>query len=251
MSGPIALHGGGEFQSGDEPFLERLLELARSSRGDLSKGPLRIAIVPTAAARGRPALVGAHGTAAFERVASAVTPEGSASIRVEVVDVLDAASAADPDLVSRLVAADVIHLPGGDPDLIPTILSGTAVWEAIVEANRRGAVLAGASAGAMALATWTWTQGGGMPGLGLVPGLIVVPHANAGSWANTSQRVRTGIPHGLGLLGVAERTAVISRPLEGPIWDVVGEGEARWQAEGADPDATSVVKAGGTLRLPR
>ena len=31
MSGPVALHGGGEFQPGDEPFLEALVRLARTA----------------------------------------------------------------------------------------------------------------------------------------------------------------------------------------------------------------------------
>ncbi len=52
MSGPIALHGGGEFLPGDEPFLAALLDLAaRRVRGDR---PIRVTVVPTATARGRP-----------------------------------------------------------------------------------------------------------------------------------------------------------------------------------------------------
>ena len=158
MSGPVALHGGGEFQPGDEPFLQRLLGLAREGSGRAADGPLKVAIVPTAAARGRPDLVGAHGTAAFERVAGRASA-GADAVTIDVVPVLDAASASDAGLAARLEAADVIHLPGGDPDLIPSILAGTAAWDAIVAAHRRGAVLAGASAGAMALAGWTWTPG--------------------------------------------------------------------------------------------
>ena len=165
MSGPIALHGGGEFQAGDEPFLRRVLELATAVGGE----PVRVVLVPTAAARGRPHLVGAHGTEAFERVAAMASPE-PIEIVVEVVSVVDATSATDPASASRLAAADLIHLPGGDPDLIPSILRGTSAWDAILAAHARGAVLAGASAGAMALAPWTWTPGGGIQGLGLVPG---------------------------------------------------------------------------------
>ncbi len=259
MNGPVALHGGGEFQAGDEPFLRRLLELAvaaAASRGATVGDPIRIVIVPTAAARGRPLLVGAHGTEAFERVAAS-TSKPPIAIRVEVVPVIDPASAADPGFVTCLGAADLIHLPGGEPDLIPSILPGTAAWAAILGAHRRGAVLAGASAGAMALAPWTWTPGGGMAGLDLVAGLVVAPHADPASWASAIERFRSWLPTGLGLLGVAERTGVISRPgspgtgATGPAgWDVVGEGEARWLPPGADPASTLVVGAGGRLRLP-
>ena len=245
MSGPVALHGGGEFQAGDEPFLRRVLELATAVGGE----PVRVVLVPTAAARGRPHLVGAHGTEAFERVAAMASPE-PIEIVVEVVSVVDATSATDPASASRLAAADLIHLPGGDPDLIPSILRGTSAWDAILAAHARGAVLAGASAGAMALAPWTWTPGGGIQGLGLVPGLVVVPHAGASTWAQALGRFRRGVPDGLGALGVAERTAAISRPDEPGVWDVVGTGEVRWLAAGANPDSTLVVAPGGSLRLP-
>ena len=33
MSGPVALHGGAEFQSGDEPFLAALLDAAAPAAG--------------------------------------------------------------------------------------------------------------------------------------------------------------------------------------------------------------------------
>lgn len=263
MTGAIALHGGGEFQPGDEPFLARLLFLAAEAvaeRGGGPQEPIRIVILPTAAARGRLALVGEYGRGAFERVAASGASGAfgvvGRPVGVEVVAVVDAASAADADLAGRLLAADLIHLPGGDPDLIPTILPGTAAWRAIVAAHGRGAVLAGASAGAMALASWTWTPGGGMTGLGLVRGLVVVPHADPASWSSAIERFGAWLPVGMGLLGVTERTGVISRPGvaarpgEAAIWDVVGEGEARWMPAGAAEAATLVVPAGGSLLLP-
>lgn len=252
MSGPIALHGGGEFQAGDEPFLRRVLELAGVAARRTAGGTIQVVILPTAAARGRPALVGAQGSAAFERVAKGVASVSAdpIAIEVEVVSVVDAGSAADPALAARLAAADLIHLPGGDPDLIPTILAGTPAWEAIVVAHRGGAVLAGASAGAMALAPWAWTPGGGIPGLGLVPGLIVVPHAGPANWTKSLERFRHWMPAGLGVLGLAERTGAISRPDEPGVWDVVGAGEVRWLAAGQEPGSTLVVAIGGSLRLP-
>ncbi|MGZ9277403.1 MAG: Type 1 glutamine amidotransferase-like domain-containing protein [Candidatus Limnocylindrales bacterium] len=219
MHGAIALHGGGEFLPGDERFLGAILELA--PRVD---GRVRIAIVPTAAARGRPAVAGSHGVEAFERVAE------NAGIRLEamVVPVVDTASADDGSLAQRLMAATLIHLPGGDPDLIPTVLPGSAAWAAMRRANEDGAVLAGASAGAMALADWTWTSGGGMPGLGLVPGIVVAPHIDAASWSRSVQRFGGGVPGHLAVLGLGERTGVIIPAEGGRPWRVVGEGEVRW-----------------------
>lgn len=241
MTGPIALHGGGEFLPGDEPFLRAILELAPRDGG-----VVRIAVVPTAAARGRPDLAAANGIAAFQRLAA----EGGLEVVAESVRVVDAASAADLALAEMLAAATLIHLPGGDPDIIPALYPGTAAWAGIGRARQAGAVLAGASAGAMALAAWTWTPAGVVPALGLVPGVIVAPHADATSWARWVARFGGSVPATIGPLGLAERTGVIvPGDGTGPC-RVVGEGEVRWLAAGArDVGATVIARDGETLDL--
>ena len=240
MNGTIALHGGGEFLPGDERFLRAILD-----RAPTGSGVIRIAIVPTAAARGRPELAAANGVAAFERVGATV----GVAVRAHAVAVVDAASAADADLAATLAAADLIHLPGGDPDLIPALYPGTAAWAAIREALERGAVLAGASAGAMALGSVTWTPGGPVPGLALVPGIVVVPHADAASWSANLVRFGQAIPDRIGVLGIGERTGVLIDPA-GP-WRVVGEAEVRWLApgerDGIDPAAALVLHDGDSF----
>lgn len=218
MSGTIALHGGGEFLPGDEPFLHAVLALAPRVRDRV-----RAAVVPTAAARGRPDLAGSHGVAALERVAAGA----GITLEAEVLAVVDARSAADPILARQLAAATLIHLPGGDPDLIPALYPGSVAWDAMRRAIDDGAVLAGASAGAMALADWTWTPDGGRPGLGLVPGIVVGPHIDAASWPASVARFGGGVPGHLAVLGLGEQTGVIIPPDGGP-WRVVGEGEVRW-----------------------
>jgi hypothetical protein len=243
--GPVALHGGGEFLPGDEAFLSALLAVAA---GRATGRAIRVRVVPTAAARGRPDLAAANGVEAFERVA---TDDGR-SVDAAAVRVVGQASAHDPDLAAELAAADVIHFPGGDPDLIPTIMPGSTAWAAVTQAHTRGAVLAGASAGAMAMASWTWTPGGGMGGLMVVRGFAVVPHARAASWAATADRFVAWAPDGLGALGLSEQTGVIEDPT--PLgathitWRVVGPGEARWKAS-AQAD-TVVVRAGGRFETP-
>jgi len=47
--------------------------------------------------------------------------------------------------------ADLVYLPGGDPDAVVEILAGTLAWRSVQAARSRGAAVAGASAGAMAL----------------------------------------------------------------------------------------------------
>lgn len=245
MTGPVALHGGGEFQAGDEPFLAALLDRAKRRAGG---GPIRVAIVPTAAARGRPDLAGANGVAAFERVAEA----SGVDIEAAAVGIVDRATASDPDYAAWLADADVIHFPGGDPDLIPTIMPGSSTWAAITHAHVAGAVLAGASAGAMAFGSWTWTPGGGIGGLMVVHGLVVVPHARAATWASTIERFAAWAPEGLGALGLSEQTGVIEEPLSRASatirWRVVGPGEARWLA--VPGGKTVVARSGALIRTP-
>lgn len=246
MTGPVALHGGGEFQVGDEPFLEALLDLAARRVG--GGRPVVIAVVPTAAARGRPGLAAAIGVEAFERVAATVGLDVDAA----AVGVVNRATAADPGLAARLAAADVIHFPGGDPDLIPTVMPGSSAWAAITDAHAGGAVLAGASAGAMALGSWTWTPGGGMAGLMVVRGLVIVPHAHAANWTTTIERFGAWAPPGLGALGLAEQTGVIREsvlPGSATIgWHVVGPGEARWlPVPGRE---TVVARSGEVIETP-
>lgn len=224
MTGSVALHGGGEFLPGDEAFLLAILGLAPPV-----DGVVRIGVVPTAAARGRPDLAAANGVAAFRRVAA----DAGIPVVVDAVPIVDAASAADPSLAERLATATLIHLPGGDPDIIPTLYPGTAAWAAMQRAQAGGAVLAGASAGAMALAAWTWTRDGGIRGLGVVPGIGVVPHADATSWDQAVARYGAAVPPDLGFIGLAERTGVIVPPAAGEPWLVVGEGEARWLSPAA------------------
>ncbi len=250
MSGPVALHGGGEFLAGDEAFLAALLRpVAARARADAGR-PLRVAVVPTAAARGRPDLAGANGVEAFARVAAA----NGLDVVASAVPVVSHETAHDAGLAAELAAADVIHFPGGDPDLIPTIMPGSAAWAAITDAHIGGAVLAGASAGAMAFGPWTWTPGGGMGGLRVVHGFVVVPHAQEATWPSTIERFAAWAPEGLGALGLAEQTGVIEEPVApGSLtieWRVVGPGEARWLPDPVHDGETVVARSGDVISTP-
>ncbi len=245
QGGSIALHGGHEYRPGDEPFLRELLRLAaaRPGRRDRSD-PIRVSIVPTAAARGRPERAAAEGVEAFQRVARDVVLLTGRGVETMVIRVVDAVSAADPMLADALRISDVIHFPGGDPDLIPTILRGTPVWAAILETLGTGAILAGASAGAMALGEVTWTPDGLIPGLGLVPGVVIAPHADADTWDRVVQRYASGLSAPVGILGIAEQTGVIVG--SDGMWRVVGQGEVRWAAPGTSE--VLIVTDGATFR---
>jgi cyanophycinase-like exopeptidase len=256
--GPIGLHGGGEYLPGDERFIDALLQSAvRVAAGRAasalaahpgddaapaeSERGIHVVILPTAAARGRADRAGATGADAFERRAAAT----GVTARVDVALVVDGASADDPSFAALLASADLIHLSGGDPDIVPGLLDGSAAGQALRAAWARGAVVGGASAGAMILAEWSWTPQGGIPGLGLVRGLAVVPHYDEVRRLAWQARLDVVAPAGLGYLGLDERTGVISG--DGG-WQVAGEGAAYWFAPGS---STPVVgQHGERLALP-
>jgi cyanophycinase-like exopeptidase len=206
-----------------------------------SRSPIRVVILPTAAARGRPDQAGRTGAAAFQGRSDA----RGLPVHIEVALVVDRSSADDPALADLLGGADLIHLSGGDPDIVPAILEGSAAGEALRAAWTRGAVIGGASAGAMVLADWSWTPQGGIRGLGLVHGLAVVPHYDdirRIAWQAGLDRVA---PAGLGYLGLDERTGVISG---NGSWQVAGEGAAYWFAPGSS--FPIVGRDGERLTLP-
>src|SRR5512134_2780098 len=163
--GPLALVGGDELNPGNEPQDEIL---ARAADG----GPAYV--LATAAGRQRPELA----------VANAVRWFGSLGLTVQELPAVrrsDVTSAANAE---RARAGRFFYLVGGDPGLVPKTLSGTPLWDAVVDAWRAGAALAGSSAGAMALCEWTLVRQRMpgderrryVPGLGLVAGVAVLPH---------------------------------------------------------------------------
>ena len=191
-----------------------------------------------------PDLAGANGVEASgaSRHATALEVVATAVLVVEPCDRRRAGLAAE------LAAADVIHFPGGDPDLIPTSCRARRPGPRSADAHAAGAVLAGASAGAMALGPWTWTPGGGIGGLGVVPGFVVVPHARR----RPGRRPRA--LRGVGARGPrrprARRADRRDRGARAPRqpddqWRVVGHGEARWLAAG--PVARPVVARSGDV----
>ena len=118
---------------------------------------------------------------------------------------------------------------GGDPGLVPKVLAGTPLWDAIVGAWAGGAALAGSSAGAMALGEWTLVRDR-MPGddrrrylpaLELVPRVAVLPHFETFGhrWVESAERAapRSDVV----LLGIDERTAALQRD---GAWRAFGDG---------------------------
>lgn len=225
--GPLFLVGGNEFTPGNEPH-DRLF---------------------ADAARGRPAYVVA--TAAVRQdpdraVRTARRWFRSLGLEVDELRIRGRRDARDPAVVEAARRGGGFYLAGGDPGLVVQLLAGTPAWDAIVEAWRGGAALAGSSAGAMALGEWTLIRAGMAhsrrrfaPALGLLPNVAVVPHFEefGEGWLPSLRPPRTGTV----LLGLDTRTAAVWRPRIG--WRasgagrmlVLGGGERQERRDGGRP----------------
>ena len=162
--GTVVLVGAGEFLPGMDPVDRRLLAQL--------DGPARVAVVPTASVPdgpGVPERWARQGVEHFTRLGGAA----------EAVLLTNREDAHRPDLVAALARANWVYFSGGKPRYLRETLEGTPAWQAITGVHAAGGIVAGCSAGAMVLAGemvdgpgWVGTR----PGLGLVPGILVIPH---------------------------------------------------------------------------
>ena len=123
---------------------------------------------------------------------------------------------ADSEELAALVqGAGLVYLSGGNPPYLAAALRGTRLWESVRAAWQGGAALAGCSAGAMALTSWVPDIRHPMrdadPGLGVVPGLRVIPHFDRfiGWMPDLIGRYLAKAPAGVTVLGIDEDTALV------------------------------------------
>ncbi len=215
MPGTILLAGGAEFGGTMAAPDRRAIELAGGVDAQLR-------VIPTAAAPDRNHERAGRNAVRWFRSLGAQD--------VAAVPLIDAASAADPAVVAALRSARLIYLLGGFPDYLGDTLAGSAAWAACRAAYADGAVLAGSSAGAMVLCERYYDPRSRTvrAGLGLLPGLCVLPHHNGfgASWAPQLQALLPALT----LLGIDEGTTVIS---EADGWRVYGGGGATVYRDGA------------------
>jgi cyanophycinase len=196
--GPLALVGGDELNPGNEPQDEVLVRAA-------GEGPAYV--IATAAARHQPELA----------VANAQQWFGKLGLGVEELPALRRSDVRDPENVRRARSGRFFYLVGGDPGLVPSVLGGSPLWEAVTTAWREGAALGGSSAGAMAFGEWTLVrqrrpgdaQRRYAPALGLVPGVAVVPHLETFGHRWIEGAESAAPRDDVLLLGIEERTAAV------------------------------------------
>jgi cyanophycinase len=200
--GPLALVGGAEWTRGCD-FDAELWE---------ASGCADVVVLPTAAAY-------EHPQRAVDVAAKWFAALGASARGLMVLTRRDAE---DPGFVREVAAARFLYLGGGSPLHLRSVLKDSAVWAALVEAWRQGAVVAGSSAGAMVLCDpMVDPRGGALTlGLGLVGHLAVLPHYDTWSEEKAHRTVQLATGH-LRIAAVDERTALIRDP------------DGRWRAAGA------------------
>jgi len=219
--GPLALVGGDEWGPGCE-FDAQLLA---ASGGDM------VLVLPTAAAYEHPEKAVSTAEAWFSGFGGRATG----------LMVLGRADAQDESNAAAVRSSRFTYLGGGSPMHLRSVLKASAVWEALLEAWRDGAVVAGSSAGAMVLTDpMVDPRGGALTvGLGMVEQLAVIPHFGNENAEKVHRSVALAAP-GLPVVGIPERTALIRDP-DGS-WRQTGEGEVQIFVSG---------EAAGFEALPR
>lgn len=217
MPGPIGLLGSGEFTPATEAVDAALLE-GRTQR---------VVFLPTAAAPEGKKTISYWvelGLGHYRRLGIDATP----------LMVLDRDDADNAELAAEVAGAGLVYLSGGDPAYLAATLTGSRVAAAIHEAWSSGTAVAGCSAGAIVLMDRVPDihdrTGPSLQGLGLVPGMTVIPHFDQiEQWApGVIQSAMETTPAGVALVGIEEETAVVGGPRE---WTVMGESSA-WLLNG-------------------
>ena len=198
MTGLVCLQGGGEFSPGCREMDRALLTEV--------DGPVVVtALAGAVGADYRTAT--ANGVAHFRAL-------GARQVRA-APDVRDQPEEA----LAVLRTARLLVLPGGSPTRLLEALTTSPVGALLVDLLEDGGAVMGASAGAMVLCPWTVLPDRRGPtglavehGLGVVPGVVVVPHWSGGSSRGDWLRaVRHEVPDDVEVLGLPEQSGVVVR----------------------------------------
>jgi cyanophycinase len=213
--GAIALLGGGEWTEPCRALDSRLLHLSGSDD---------VLVVPTAAAFEDPDRAIEQATVWFAGLGAKATG----------LPVLNRRDAEADEHVAAMRVARFVYLADGSPLHLRSVLKGSALFDALLYAHSRGAVIAASGAGATVVCDPMVDPRGGAytVGLGIVPGVAVFPD-HAGAADHRRDRSIELQPADAVLVGLDEHTAIV-REGEG-VWNVIGPGHATVYRTGAAP----------------
>jgi cyanophycinase len=212
--GPVMVIGGAEDKLGERVILSRFVELAGGDQA-------RIAVISTASALGDAA------TELYRQIFARVGAVKVTGLRPETRE-----EANDPRTIEALKDATGIFMTGGNQLRLSSVIGGTKLGEAILDAHGRGVVVAGTSAGASAVATHMMAFGssGATPkhrmanvsvGLGLLVNVVVDQHFEQRTRLGRLLAVVAQSPSLIGL-GLDEDTAAVIDAND--VLEVIGRG---------------------------
>lgn len=223
--GPLVLLGGEGLRADMRDLWQELgMPAAGSER--------RVAVVPAA-------LAGEKVGVPERRTGLAQDVLAGWGIGAEAVPIVTAEDANDGELLEALRFAAAVYLPGGDARAAVGVLAGSAAWRLIRQVHRAGVPLIAAGGAAVALgdAAFAPQQPAPptldalayerFPGLGLLPGLVILPYFN---WLQEPlvRQVEALCAPGATLVGLDDQAALIA---EGGTWRAAGLGTvAIWRA---------------------
>jgi cyanophycinase-like exopeptidase len=240
MSNRLALIGGEEFSDDFEAMHAGLMAA-------LGRNP-RVIFLPTPAAHDGAETVEYWCAQASEKLSAL-------GAQVETPRVVDAASANEELFASQVAEADWVYLGGGYAHVALPILQGTKVMEAIISAKERGALISGASAGAMMMGTQAivitpelledvgkyWESGAPpewdppapplISALNWLSKIVVAPHYDR-PWFSRKWLERDFLPDGFTLIGIDERTTLAH--VTNGRWQVFGLGSVTIHKQGRE-----------------
>ena len=211
--GPLLAIGGAEDKLYDRLILRRFVELSGGNDADIS-------IIPTAS--GFP-----EAASRYENIFRELGARSASVLNVRTRE-----DGNCPATAAEIRESGGIFLTGGNQIRIAATLGGTRVAEALVDANRGGAVVAGTSAGASVMCAVMVAGGRGgrtpranlaamSPGLALIDSVVIDQHFRE---RDRVARLVTMVSYNPGLigLGIDEDTAALIWPDE--TMDVIGAG---------------------------
>ena len=216
--GTLALIGGGEWGEHHRNLDRRLSELS---------GSADVVVLPTAAAFEHPERIGPVAQQHF-------APLG---VSTRTLPVLNRRDAEDADNVSAVASAEFVYLADGSPMHLRSVLKSSALYDAMIDAFRRGAVVAASGAAATVLCDPMVDPRGGAytVGLGFVEGLAVFPYHGTAAAHLLARSIDLKPPDAI-LVGIDAETALVREP--GPRWSVAGAGRVTvYGDEGSTPYA--------------
>jgi cyanophycinase len=221
--GPVMVIGGAEDKLGERVILARFVELAGGRAAD-------IVVISTASSLGDAA------TDLYRHIFNRLGVARVTGLRPETRD-----EANEARTVDGLKGATGIFMTGGNQLRLSSVIGGTRLGAAILEAHGRGVVVAGTSAGASAAATHMMAFGssGATPkhrmahvsvGLGLLVNVVVDQHFEQRTRLGRLLAVVAQSPSLIGL-GLDEDTAAV---IDGhDVLEVIGRGSVTI-VDGAD-----------------